>query len=208
MVFVTLWYAAPPLIERWLRETIDVAMAPPGTAGYSGLPDRAYKRNVDYVYLGFREGKQSAMQSMAADIRKTFDGRTADGTKIDDIPMLANINKLGDFKLMVLVSAGAPGAKEYVQFVQAPYSLRMVAACTAVSTTDLAPYFQSGQLLGLVAGLSGSAEYETLVGRLGTATQGADVLNVGHGVVILAILLGNGIYFWGRWRRRREAVAL
>jgi hypothetical protein len=183
MVFITLWYAAPPTVERWIRETVDIAMAPTGTAGYAGPPDRAYQRNVDYVYLGFREGKQSAMQSMAADIRKTFDSRAADGTKIDDIPLMANINKLGDFALMILVSAGSPGAKEYVQFVQAPYALRMVAACTAVSTTDLAPYFQSGQLLGLVAGLSGAAEYETMVGRLGTATQGADVLNVGHGFV-------------------------
>jgi hypothetical protein len=203
MAFVTLWYAAPPLIERWFRETVDVAMAPPGTAGYSGDPDRAYVKGVDYVYLGFREGKQSAMLSMAADMRKLFGGKTADGVKLDDIPFMKNINRLGDFKLMVLVSAGAPGAKEYVQFVQGPYNLRMVSATTAVSTTDLAPYYQSGQLLGLVAGLSGAAEYETLVGRAGTATQGADVLNIGHAVVILAIILGNTIFFLGRARRRR-----
>ena len=206
IVFVTLWYAAPPLIERWIRETVDVALAPPGTAGYSGAPDRAYVRNVDYAYLGFREGKQNVMLSMAADIRKLFNGRTDDGANIDDIPFMKNINHLGDFNLMVLVSAGAPGAKEYVQYVQAPYALRMVAATTAVSTTDLAPYYQSGQLLGLVAGLSGSAEYEALVGKIGTATQGADVLNVGHGVVILAIILGNSIYFLGRRRRRREGL--
>lgn len=206
IVFVTLWYAAPPLIERWIRETVDVALAPAGTAGYSGAPDRPYVRNVDYAYLGFREGKQNVMLSMAADIRKLFNGRTDDGAKIDDVPFMKNINRLGDFNLMVLVSAGAPGAKEYVQYVQAPYALRMVAATTAVSTTDLAPYYQSGQLLGLVAGLSGAAEYEALVGKTGTATQGADVLNVGHGVVILAIILGNSIYFLGRRRRRLEAL--
>lgn len=208
IVFVTLWYAAPPLIERWMRETMDVPIAAAGTAGYSGRPDRAYVRNVDYAYLGFREGKQNVMFAMAADIRKLFNGRTEDGTKIDNIPFMKDINRLGDFRLMVLVSAGAPGAKEYVQYVQAQYSLRMVAATTAVSTTDLAPYYQSGQLLGLVAGLSGAAEYEVLVGKTGTATQGADVLNVGHGVVIIAILLGNTIYFLGRRRRRQqEAMA-
>ncbi len=133
-------------------------------------------------------------------------GQSTEPTKIDDVPFMKNINRLGDFNLMVLVSAGAPGAKEYVQYVQAPYALRMVAATTAVSTTDLAPYYQSGQLLGLVAGLSGAAEYEALVGKTGTATQGADVLNVGHGVVILAIILGNSIYFLGRRRRRLEAL--
>jgi hypothetical protein len=28
----TIWYQAPPLVERLIRETIDVAIAPPGTA--------------------------------------------------------------------------------------------------------------------------------------------------------------------------------
>ena len=35
--------------------------------------------------------------------------------------------------------------------------------------------------------MTAAAEYELLVGRRGSATQGADVLNVGHMVVILAI---------------------
>jgi hypothetical protein len=57
----------------------------------------------------------------------------------------------------VLVSAGNPGAKEYVQYVGTRNKLPMIAACTAVSTTDLAPYYQTGQLIGLVAGMAGSA---------------------------------------------------
>lgn len=203
LVIATVWYAAPPLIERWIRANVDQPIAPEGTAGYSGPPDRAYKKNVDYVYLGFREGKQAVITAMGADIRKVFDGRAADGTPLDQIPMMQGIKQLKDFKLSVLVSAGFPGAKEYVQYVQARYKLPMVAACTAVSTTDLSPYFQAGQLLGLVGGLSAVAEYEALVGRPGTALQGTDVLNIGHGVVILAIIFGNVIYFTGRARRRR-----
>lgn len=203
MVIATVWYAAPPLIERWIRGSIDQPLAPEGTAGYVGPPDRAYKKNVDYVYLGFREGKQAVITNMGADIRKVFDGRAADGTPLDQIPMMQGIKQLKDFKLSVLISAGFPGAKEYVQYVQARYKLPMVAACTAVSTTDLSPYFQAGQLLGLVGGLSAVAEYETLVGKPGTALQGTDVLNIGHGVVILAIIFGNIIYFTGRARRRR-----
>lgn len=204
LVISTVWYAAPPLIERWIREKIDGVIVDPKAPGaYAGPPDAPYKKNVDYVYLGFREGKQAVITNMGADLRKVFDGRAADGTPLDQIPMMQGIKQLRDFKLMVLISAGFPGAKEYVQYVQARYKLPMVAACTAVSTTDLSPYFQAGQLLGLVGGLSSVAEYETLVGRAGTALQGTDVLNVGHGVVILAILFGNFIYFMGRARRRR-----
>lgn len=205
IVISSLWYSAPPLIQRWIGESLDrQIITPGGDPKYKGLPDRAYIKNVDYVYLGFREGKQAVIQNLGSDLPKTFDGAAADGTPLAKIPLMNGIRQLKDFKLMILVSAGSPGAKEYVQYVQSTYKLRMVAACTAVSTTDLSPYIQSGQLLGLVGGLSGSAEYETLVGKPGTAVKGADVLNVGHLMVIAAILFGNIIYFMGR---RRRAVA-
>lgn len=206
LVLASTWYAAPPLVERWLRETLEQPLAPTGTEGYDGPPDRAYKKNVDYVWLGFREGKEAIIAKMGKDLWGTFDGRAADGTPLAQIPMMASLKKLEDFQLLVLVSAGFPGAKEYVQQVQSRYDLRMVASCTAVSTTDLTPYMQTGQLLGLAGGMAASAEYEALVGKQGGATQGADVLNVGHGVVILAIVLGNFIYFTGRRRRRRAGA--
>jgi hypothetical protein len=207
IVVVSTWYQAPPLMERWIREAIDAPLAPAGTEGYSGLPDRAYKKNVDYVYLGFREGKQATIANMGADLRKTFDGHAVDGTPLDEIPMMQGIKQLKDFKLLILVSAGFPGAKEYTQYVQARYNLHMIAACTAVSLTDLTPYYQTGQLEGLIGGLAAAAEYETMVGKKGTATAGADVLNVGHGVVILAILLGNLVFFVGRRNARKQATS-
>jgi hypothetical protein len=204
LVFATVWYAAPPLIENWIRDKIEKPIIDPANPGsYTGPPDRAYKKNVDYVYLGFREGKQAVIANIGADLRKTFDAKAADGTALDAIPMMQGIRQLKDFKLSVLISAGFPGAKEYVQYVQSRYNLPMIAACTAVSTTDLSPYFQTGQLLGLVGGLSSVAEYESMVGKPGTAFDGTDVLNVGTFVVILAIIFGNFIYFTGRARRRR-----
>ena len=121
MVFASTWYAAPPLMERWIRESVDEPIAPPGTEGYAGKPDRAYKKNVDYVNLGFREGKQAVISSLGADLRKTFDGVANDGTSLDQIPMMKGIKQLKDFKLLILVSAGFPGAKEYVQYVQGRY---------------------------------------------------------------------------------------
>jgi hypothetical protein len=199
LVFVTLWYQAPPLVDRWITKTVEQATFP---------GDRPYKRNVDYVWLGFREGKQAVMANMGQDLWATFAGHAADGTALADIPMMAGVHRLSDFALLVLVSAGFPGAKEYVQQVQARYGLRIVAACTAVSTTDLSPYYASGQLLGLAGGMGATAEYEVLVSRLvgldpkrGNGAMALDALNIGHVVVILAIVLGNVAYFVSRRKR-------
>ncbi len=202
-VIASTWYSAPPLIERWIRETIESEIAGPDNKAYTGERDGVYKNNEDFIYLGFREGKEAVIASFGKNLIGTFDGVAFDGTPLDQIPMMDGIKQLSDFDLTVMISAGFPGIKEYVQQVQNRYKLRMVGACTAVSTTDLTPYYDSGQLLGLVGGMSASAEYEGLVGYIGTATAGTDVLNFGHMVVILAIMFGNFIYFSGRSRRRR-----
>lgn len=200
LIIATTWYAAPPLIERWLTEVIEQPIIGPDTKGYEGVPDRAYKKNVDYVWLGFREGREAVITSMGKSLSKTFDGRTNDGTPISEIPMMEGIGALKDVNLTVMVSAGFPGIKEYVQYVQSRYGNPMVGATTAVSTTDLTPYYNAGQLLGLVGGMAAAAEYEELVGKRGLGFRGTDALNFGHLVVIFAILFGNFIYFAGRRR--------
>lgn len=200
---VTTWYAAPPLVERWISELVEGTVITPGDTSYTGKPDRPYVKNVDYVYLGFREGREATINGMATDLRGTYDNRAADGTPLDDIPLMDGIKTLSDFKMIVMVSAGYPGIKEYVQQAQGRGNVKMVGACTAVSTPDYTPYYNAGQLLGLVGGMVRVAEYERLVGKLGTATTGADVLNSGHAVVVFSILFGNFIYFAGRRRRRR-----
>jgi len=196
------WYAAPPLIERWIRDVVEPQIARPGEDGYQGAPDRPYRKNEDYVWLGFREGKQAVINKLGSDLWGNYDGRAADGTPLDQIPFMKDKRQLDDFDLVILLSAGSPGAKEFVQQVQTRYNIPMVASVTSVMTTDLTPYYDAGQLLGLAGGMLASAEYEQLVGLPGLGTQGADVLNVGQIVVILAIVFGNVIYFASRRRRR------
>ncbi len=201
LLIATTWYAAPPLVERWISEVIERPIIAAGDETYKGVVDRAYKKNVDFVWLGFREGREAVITSIGKSIRKTYDGRAQDGTPFDQVPVMEGIDQLKDVDLTVLVSAGFPGIKEYVQYVQSRYNNPMVGATTAVSTTDLTPYYNSGQLLGLVGGMAAAAEYEELVGRRGLGFRGTDALNFGHLVVIIAILFGNFIYFAGRRRR-------
>ena len=203
LVIVTTWYSAPPLIARYISESIQQPIIKEGDTSYKGVPDRPYKDGIDYVWLGFREGREATINGLGTDLRGTFDNVAADGTSLDDIEMMNGIKTVADFDLVVMVSAGFPGIKEYVQQVQARGNVKMMGACTAVSTTDYTPYYNTGQLLGLVGGMAKAAEYEVLVGRIGTAAKGTDVLNFGHGIVILAILFGNFIYFAGRRRRLR-----
>ena len=137
IVIATTWYAAPPLIERWIVETIETPIIHSDDTDYQGIRDGVYTKNVDYVWLGFREGKEATINKMAHDIRGTFDHRAKDGTLLDDIPIMEGIKSLANFDLVIAVSAGFPGIKEYVQQAQGRGKLRMIGACTAVSAPEI-----------------------------------------------------------------------
>ena len=56
------------------------------------------------------------------------------------------------------------------------------------------PYLQSGDLVGLLAGMSGAAQYEVLVDRPGLGLGGMDAQSISHLVIIALILIGNIAY--------------
>jgi len=190
IVMVSLWPAAPPLTEHVLEVV--------------GVESRYHKKyGVDYVHLGFKEGRQIVMKSMGSSIRQTFPV-DRNGTPVDELPLMREVDNYGDVAMLINVSAGSPGVKEYVQVVQSRWRVPMVGACTAVSGPDYVPYYkaQPQQLLGLAAGMKGAAEYEKLVGVPGDATTGMAAQSASHVLLIVFILFGNLMLFLARRRER------
>ncbi len=187
VVIVTLWPTAPALI---IPEMTKLA------AEYG----KEYGR--DYAYLGFKDGKELAIKTIGANIPQGFPSDYK-GTPTGDLPVMKGMRQARDFDLMVAVSAGFPGLNEYVLQIQGQYDLKLVGSCTAVSGPDYIPFYKSGQLIGLAAGMPGSAQYETLVWEDRTppkhvkllATAAMDVLNLGHLFIIALIIAGNVAFF-------------
>ena len=94
--------------------------------------------------------------------------------------------------------------KEYVLIVATQFGLKVGAACTAVSAPEMYSFLDSGQLLGLMGGLKGAAEYEQLLGINGDARKGMDAQSVVHMVIVLFILLSNGIYFYDEYKKKMQ----
>lgn len=145
---------------------------------------------VDYVNLGYKAGNELVMSRMGLSIPGTYpvDRR---GVPVEEIPVMNGIRNYNDFALLVNVSAGYPGTKEWVQQVVSRYHIPMVAAVTAVSAPEYYPYLQTKQLLGLLGGMAGAAEYEVLVEKEGLATRGMDAQSLAHVFIAILIILGN-----------------
>jgi hypothetical protein len=111
---------------------------------------------------------------------------------------------VGDVEDIALIVEFA-GAPEYLRLwleqVQGPYGIPMVAGVSATADPFARPYYRNEanrQLVGLMTGLVGAAEYERLSGESGPALASMDSQSVAHIAIILLILVGNVAYFGGR----------
>ena len=175
IIAVELYPGGPPLADRVLH-----------LAGAEF--DR--KEGVDYVNLGFKSGNEAVMSQMGSSIPVTFPTDRS-GTPVGRIPVMKGVENFSQIKLLVSISAGYPGTKEWVQQVVSRYHVPMVAGVTAVSAPEYYPYLQAGQLQGLLGGMAGAAEYEVLVKHPALATHGMDAQSLAHVFIALMILLGN-----------------
>ncbi len=171
--------------------------------------DYGLKNGEDFVYLGYKPGNESVIKVISTDLRKSYPS-DADGKSLDDIPMCKNVRSVQDMKMIVSISAGTPGAKEWVQYAAIPFHIPMVAGSTGVQANQLFPYYPN-QVQGLLPAIKGAAEYEELLGR--KYPQYSDVkLNEGlrlmavqvwgHVAMIGLIIVGNTIYFLTRGKER------
>ena len=182
----SLWAPGPPLAQRVFDE-----LAPKYGKVYG----------KDYVNLGFKEGREAVMVSAAEDLRRTFP-EDFYGTPLDSLPMLAAIRSLRDLQMIVAVSAGYPGIKEWIQQIVTRYEIAIGGGVTAVTGPEMYPYIQSGQLVGLLAGMKGAAEYEQLVSRPGLGISGMVAQSSVHVMVVIFIVFANIVYFLEKRRGR------
>ena len=105
--------------------------------------------------------------------------------------MMDGIKNFKDFDFLFSASAGYPGTIEWVQYASDPTGIPMSSGVTSIQVNEVMPYVQSGQMVGVLAGMPGAAEYESLIGQKGSATSGMDAQSVAHLVIVLFIVLGN-----------------
>lgn len=152
---------------------------------------------TDYVFLGYKAGNEAVMVLMGQGITNAFP-RDNRGHDTRSMPIMQQVRDYSSFPLLVNISAGYPGTKEWVQQVNSRFHLPMVSGCTAVSAPEYYPYLQSGQVRGLLGGMAGAAEYETLRHEKGSATKGMDAQSLAHVFVAICILMGNLV----QWTKR------
>jgi hypothetical protein len=195
------------IVHRHLRDrgikVIDVCLWQTGPAAVADVLQEIYEKagkvyGRDYIFLGFKEGRELAMASMGNSIPAVYPA-DARGTPVGQYEIMQGVGRISDLAGLISISAGYPGTKEWVQQVRNRYKIPMVSACSGVSAPEYFAYYESKQLSGLIGGMKAFAEYEKLLGgKSGFATLAMTSQAAGHYVLVLLILTGNVLYLLKR----------
>ena len=152
------------------------------------------KYGEDYVNLGFQAGYEFVIQRMGSDFRSMFptDYR---GTPYEQIPLVKNVKNFSNIDYCFNLSAGFPGTREWVQIAVDRYGVILGAGNTAVQAPQMYPFMRAGQLVGLLGGMVGAAEFELLTKWIGKGTKFMISQSFAHVIVIAFIIIGNVAFF-------------
>ena len=149
------------------------------------LQKNNYKAGVDYVHLGYVPGKGIAYQTIAEDIRSVV-SQDFNGESLDNLPLMADINSAEDFEMYSVSYFGTPFGTPIVGVASA--------SCYILRYAD----YKGDLIQGIVGGLVGFAEFETIIEKPGLGLAGLGALTCSHLLLIFFIVLGNVEYLRSR----------
>ena len=157
-------------------------------------------QNVDWAFLGFQPQGTVAMLQMGESIPRTFQNDYY-GTPIDEIPLMASVQNYEQIPAVLSIASTALG-EFWPIFAGSRYGVTCILGLTAVYVADIQPFYQTGQVKGVLGGLKGAAEYEKRLGMIGDGTAGMRSQKLVHFLIVGFIVIGN-IAYW--MSRRRES---
>lgn len=154
-------------------------------------PEYGKVYGTDYVIFPYMPNVLAVITQMASDLYGIYT-KDRNGTEIGNMPVMRGVRNYKDMSLVVSVT-GTAILDYWVAYVGDKYRVPVAGGVTAISQPGYGPYLQTGQLKGLIGGMKGAAEYESLIKQPGKGTSGMDALNMGHLLVLVLILTANVI---------------
>lgn len=151
-----------------------------------------YVYGTNYIEFGSKPGGSIWMQSATTDfVAATI--TDYNNQPLSQFEITQRIPRLtSEFVDAVIeIDCGSPGYKEWIAYVCQPEGIPLIVGEIQMSVPELMPYVDAGQVMAMIAGSRGCAEYEQLIGHPGKALKSQDTMSVIALMVTLFVILGN-----------------
>jgi hypothetical protein len=198
IIFMSLWATGQALLNTTLQNVVRPE-----------FPEKI--EGIDYANIGYKAGNEGVLNVIVTNFRKMFP-TDVNSVPLDSIAIFKKIRSCQDMDLIISIGGGKPGVKEWILFVGDPGNVPIGCGVAAVVAPQLYPYYPK-QLLGILGGIKGAAEYESAlvhqyndrfanVDKPGLRMMGPQTL--AHVVIMAFIVLGNISYFVARRRGKKQ----
>jgi len=199
--------AASPVVEHLLFKGPRLAILSTSLTG-SILATNFMKNTTplaEYVNLGYLAGGPAGVRGFIENPASAA-AMTIEGVPAWQTPILRGIQKISDFATIIILTDAADDARAWVEQAH-PYlaDIPMIMVVSAQAEPMVRPYYDSGQVKGLVIGLVGGKAYEQANEQAfqgtGMAPRYWDAFSVGILLVEVFIVVGG---VWGIMATRRS----
>lgn len=185
---VPLWLVStnplgPALAERLVKKQVDELNS-------QLLPNTTPYTTSLFANLGYIPGGIAGLRAFAETPAQVFP-RSLDQQEVWITAPLTTEATLADFTLALVITDNPDTARAWIEQAEPvlkPSPLLMIVSAQAEPM--IRPYYDSGQVQGMITGLAGGAAYENKRGRSGLASQYWDAFSASLLVATILILIG------------------
>ncbi|UCE67737.1 MAG: hypothetical protein JSU85_06965 [Candidatus Zixiibacteriota bacterium] len=159
---------------------------------------------IDFVNLGYKANYVAVLKGMGTSIETIYPTDNS-GTPLSEIPMMKDIENYGDIDFIFVVADNSI-VDYWISIVNAQYNNPVGTGLTAVMAPRYFAYIGSGQMTGMLGGMKGAAEYETLLQKPAAANMGMTSQSLVHLFIIFSVIAGNIIFFMGKKGKSRKSA--
>ncbi len=159
----------------------------------------------DYINLGYLPGGIMMVKALLFSVKDSFPTDFY-GEKTEVLPLLKNIKNHSDISAVVDVSSSLQGGTHSALLYlmarnKESKKMKILSAISGAYAPEIYPFFDSGQISGIIPGIKGAYDYESLLGIepvSGSAGEIMPSLSAAHIFILLIIISANIGFFLSR----------
>ncbi len=149
---------------------------------------------IDYVYLGYIPGEETASLAIATNTWDAFNSRDAYGTPFSELPLMEEFRGADDAAAIIMSGSSMQFIFGYIRQWQDTFGITMIATGSSKFESTYVAFLATDQIYSVIAGSTHAAQYELLLDEPGLTIASMDAQSISHIVLILFMILGNALY--------------